>query len=89
MSVLSKHNSGPGTLPVDLDLMFLAGDGGAEKRGVCVMNGCRWGERSQIRWCVVETGDILEKCMCVEGNEVWKEKGFRFCDSRGGTEGIG
>jgi len=50
------------------------------------------GERrqgSQIRWCVVETGNILEKCPCVEGNEVWKEKGLRFCGSGGRTEGIG
>lgn len=41
--------------------MFLASDGG------CVMNGCRRGERSKIRCCVVETRSILEKlCVCKE-----------------------
>lgn len=46
------------------------------------------GEMSQMRRCVVETGSILEKCLCVEGNQVWKEKSFRFCGSRGRTEGV-
>lgn len=40
----TRHGSG--TLLVDLDPMFLAGDWweGSREEGLCVMNGCRRGE---------------------------------------------